>query len=456
MNFYSKSNKKQQQFDKWRKEFFWKLSLCAAKDKTDYQEIEYRTIIRVFYCNRNLIKTFKTVSHMKNFINSIMALAFSTTLVAQSEQSSNDVVQIGEDNQVSISQSSSLGVVLVSQEGNKNNSDVDLRNDFGGGNALSLITQEQVGNNNAIILSVAGEESEIYQRQIGDNNEAGLSIGFVNSSAITQEQLGNDNSASINVEGNLYFGRTENAVKQLQTGNANTSIVGVNGSFVDVKVSQIGNVNQSTINDLGLGTIIYQNQEGDANSADARSIGTSNIINQDQIGNANIVIADIGSSSFDNAYLEVSQLQIGNDNSANTIINGGRNNEVTQRQIGNGNVAQANQYLESLGAQSKITQEQYGNNNVIESTQEIEEEDTFAEKNDVDVIQYGNNNYALTLQTGSGNDIFVNQEGNANTTQAIQVGTENRINVTTYSSSYSNTVLQQGAGNSVNVSQFNF
>ncbi|MFW5757148.1 MAG: hypothetical protein ACOC4J_04215 [Bacteroidota bacterium] len=200
------------------------------------------------------------------------------------------------------------------QQGNNNDSEIEqtgIENHAG-------VTNQKGNNNEAFIQQgdfggnfVQSNYAEASIRQVGDRNDADIQQrqGFDEGSAVsihTVEQIGNDNTGvfttfnggntgMIYQDGNDNFAKGKQAsnpdldIQITQLGNANIADVDQRRSYSDVLIRQDGNQNNTTVEQDGTGNFFDEDTKGSLNVVSAEQIGENSDAFVDIIGNSNTI-----------------------------------------------------------------------------------------------------------------------------------------------------------------------
>ncbi|MFW5725550.1 MAG: hypothetical protein ACOCX0_03810, partial [Bacteroidota bacterium] len=379
----------------------------------------------------------------------------------------------------------------IEQTGNDNQAEVNQRQGFSGGTAVSIHSVEQVGNSNKGFLTTFNGGNFGTVEQQGDDNYAKGRQAAGPNNELTIYQQGNDNQADIgqssgsnntavirqggDIGGDINNNNGIAAIDQKGSDNMATiqQRQGWNGGTMvsDHSIDQLGDNNWATFTTFNGGNTGTIDQVGDGNWAQGRqSVGSGNNIEIAQDGMDNYAKAEQINSATSTALIT----QIGSDNSADVDQVGASNSVLIQQGVYGGaerSVAEFTQngednYLEAKMVKSydnTVTGSQEGDNNFYRAG-------VRGSDNTVSMDMVGDANKG-SWTVGSlggwphqpeGNEVSIDVEGDGNITSGtvlgdfnevtlIQEGNDNKIGTLWYSQ---DGVHISGEMNTVSVGQF--
>ena len=308
---------------------------------------------------------------------------------------------------------SNYAIGSIDQTGDDNTAQVNQRQGWAGGSAVSIHSVEQVGNFNVGLLTTYNGGNFGSVEQIGDDNYANGSQANGPNHDLTIYQQGNENEANVwqgsgsnntavimqggDIGGDI---NNNNGVARIdQRGSDNDATIqqrqGWNSGtlFSDHSIDQLGDNNQAvftTFNGGNTGTI---DQIGDDNWASGRqSVGSGNNIDIAQDGLGNWAKVEQINSTSSTALIT----QIGDENIADVDQTGTSNSVLIELGVYGGAERSVAEFVQN------------GENNYFE-TKMVSSYD-----NTVTGNQLGDNNYYRVGVRGSDNTVTMDMEGDAN------------------------------------------
>ncbi|MHA3842316.1 hypothetical protein ACX0GZ_14000 [Sphingomonas aestuarii] len=383
------------------------------------------------------------------------------------ENSSASVLQDGDRNSSTLTQTSgttpSLLIANVNQNGDDNSS---MLTQTGADNSASLL---QDGNRNASMINQSGVGGNVDVEQFGNENDSFVTQESGATAIVRQEEIGNNfgrprtdrggepvraNYSTIN-----QGGGAAGAVADVdQRGQLNLSRVTQNGGAAQAEVTQIGIFNESTVTQNGASEAeVYQ---GGA-YGDNRSVVTQNV------GGASAIV-DQRADRTDPTYFPTNDSTITQDSAATADVGQlGQQNVSSVAQLGGAAGATATVRQENTNAaagasdinSSTVTQsalttafvEQIGEANTSTVNQTGASTVALA----ANIRQYGSDSTSTLEQGGSNNQASLLQLAGSsfNNSNITQTGSNGLVEVTQGGSGHLSNVTQGGANNSAFVDQ---
>lgn len=279
--------------------------------------------------------------------------------------------QTGDDNSASVTMTGS----------DNGNAPYGLTVGFSGASGAAGSQVNQIGNRNQAGLTIGGSGNNFGTKQEGDDNLA-LNIdvvGIDNSVGVGQFGDGNEIDLS-SIAGN------DNSVGFNQTGNDNFASATVNDDNNSALISQVGNDNETWLSVTGDNNIAVLGMTGNDNYANGQQTGDGNVMTLDFNGNGNNAVGFSsgftdnaldarnfvrGSTPGDTGFRRGDLFQVGDgntmtitgslaDNNTFAMFQGGDGNSITGR-IENGSFNQA--VVAQVGSGNSANFTQSGSNN---------------------------------------------------------------------------------------------